>query len=49
MDLLTDRYVTNAFNSILARLNQLNPSERQQNILLNQNEEEVITITNGTF
>lgn len=49
MDLLTDRYVTNEFNSIQARLNQLNPSERQRNILLNQNEEEVITITNGIF
>ena len=49
MDLVTDRCVTNAFNSIQARLYQLNPSERQQNILLNRNEEEVITITNGIF
>jgi hypothetical protein len=41
-------YVTNAYNSVQAKLDQLNISERQPNITQNKNEEEETT-TNGVF
>jgi hypothetical protein len=47
MDLVTNGvYVTNAFNSVQSKLNQLNISERQPNITQNEEEE---TTTNGVF
>jgi hypothetical protein len=48
MDLVTNGvYVTNAYNSVQAKLNQLDTSDRQPNA--NQNEEEKETTTNGVF
>ncbi|HKG88907.1 MAG TPA: hypothetical protein VKA95_11315 [Nitrososphaeraceae archaeon] len=49
MDLVTNGvYVTNAYNSVQAKLDQINTSEKQQNISNTEEEEQQMT-TNGVF